>query len=316
MTVTLSINQRKTKVDNSLLQTSELVKNSVIDLGREDIDVDIPSRYWPVVDVYLDLIHKISHDEKGQVVYLDDPPIIDDINILFLCFFMETFFVDTSFFIYLMKQAYGIWNEFYPNIKLLPDERSIYLHTPYEFVPKTYMDRESFFNEWLGINANKDAVLCQQSTEIYHTDVKYYPSKQVKELKVYHTISGEKIGFLHERGWYEASMPSDASVCADTEHKEQLKHQCNYKDGKEDGLQEAWYANGQLQYRVNYKDGEADGLQEAWYSNPSPKGGQLWYRRNFKDGMLDGLWEGWHEDGRPKYQRVYDMGTPVSEEWF
>ena len=325
MTVTLFIEQRKVRVDNSRLQNSELVKNVVTDLGQQDVDITVPSRYLPVIDYYLDFIDKVSHDEKGEVVYPDDLLIIDGVNDLFLCSSMETFFGDNAFFVYLMDQAYSIWNEFYPIISLLPDERLIYLYTPYEFVPEKYMDRESFFKEWLHVNANKNIVL--NSNEIYHTDVKYYDNGRIKELKIYLTIDGQKVGFSHEKTWYDSPSSKEG----------QPRYQCNYKDGQLDGLLEIWYedAEGQLEYRENYKDGKRDGLSENWYENGQPKyrwiykdgehdglherwyrNGQLQYQENYKDGKEDGLWEGWRESGQLSYQEVYDMGELISEEDF
>ena len=291
MTVTLFIEHEKVKVDNSLLRSSELVKSVIIDLGQDDVDIFVPSRYAPVIDYYLDFIHKISYDKEGEVIYPASLPIIDNTNDLFLCFFMETFFGDSTFFSYLMRQAYGIWHEFYPIISLLPDERLIYLYTPYELVPDEYMDRESFFKEWLQINANTATIL--NGNDLYRTAVTYYPSGRVKELKARHAIEGTKIS-SHEERWYDNP-------------KRQAEYRDNYKDGKLDGLQEYWYANGQARYRHNYKDGKWDGLWERWYA-----GGQREYRQNYKDGKRDGLWEAWYENGQLEYRKVYDMGTLIS----
>ena len=295
MTVTLFIGRRTDKVDNSLLQGSELVENMINDLHQEDVDIVVPSVYSSVINFYLDFINKIFYNEKGGVVYLDDLLVINDTDDLVLCFFMETFFADSTFFIYLMQQAYDIWDEFYPNISLLPDERLIYLYTPYELIPDKYKNRESFFKEWLSINANKNIVLNGNSDEVYHTDVAYYPTGQVKELKIYRVINRVKTS-SHERAWYANG---------------QAMYRLNYKDGKLDGLQEAWYESGRPKYRHNYKDGKEDGLQEYCYES-----GQDKYRWNYKDGKLDGLQEGWYGNGQLRYRRLYDMDTLIKEEFF
>jgi len=291
MTITLVLGQSRVEVDNSLFQTSELVKGAISDLQQTNIDIIVPPEYWPVVDIYLDFVSKISYDEKGEVLYPNNLLVVIDIDTLILCFFMEAFFEDNAFFVYLMQQAYGIWDKFYPDIKLLPDERLVYLYTPYELVPKRYMDKESFFREWLQINTNKDVIL--NGNRVYHTDVKYYPKRQVKEFKTYCTVNGTKIGFSHEETWYESG---------------QAQYRRNYKDGKPDGLQEGWYANpsiqgGQAMYRRNYKGGKPDGLQEGWYEN-----GRAQYRGNYKDGKPDSLKEGWYENGQPKYRINYKDG--------
>ena len=309
MTITLVLGQSRVEVDNSRLQTSELVKGVISDLQQTNIDIIIPPEYWPVVDIYLDFINKISYNEKGKVLYTHSFLVISNIDILLLCFFMEAFFEDNAFFVYLMQQAYGIWDKFYPDIKLLPDERLIYLYTPYEFVPEKYIDKESFFREWLSINANEDITL--NGNRVYHTDVKYYPNEQAEELEVYLTIDRIKVGPSHKEAWYENGQPKYRYNFKDGKsdglqevwyENGQPKYRGDYKDDKRSGLQEEWYTNGQSQRRHNYKDDKPDGLQEGWYEN-----GQDKYRGNFKDGKQDGLWERWYENGQLQSQQLYKM---------
>jgi len=166
MTVTLLIGQREIEIDNSLLQISQAVKGLLSDLQVTDVEFRVPAQYLSIIDI---CVNKICYDRKGQAVYHDELPVISDVKPLCLCFFIETFFADSVFFGYLIRQAYTIWDELYPCIPSLPDERSVYLYTPYEFVPKDYMSRESFFSEWLTINANKLVSLSGSRT--YHTDV-------------------------------------------------------------------------------------------------------------------------------------------------
>jgi len=317
MTVTLLIEQRKVRVDNSQLQGSELVENVVSDLGQEDVDISVPPRYLPVIDIYLDFISKISYDKEGEVIYPANLLVISNIDDLFLCFFMETFFEDNSFFVYLMDQAYSIWNEFYPTISLLPDERLVYLYTPYELVPEEYMDKEGFFKEWLQINANKNIIL--NGNKVYRTIVNYYPKGQIKEFNAYYTIGGTKT-ISHDEGWYESPQGQPKYRRSYKNGQQDGLQECwyadgqamyrdNYKDGKQDGPQERWYADGQAMYRHIYKDGKQDGLWEAWYTD-----GQDKYRDNYKDGKEDGLQEGWYADGQLWYRRLYDMGMLIKEE--
>ena len=218
MTVTLLIGQEEIKVDNSLLRKSQLFKEGINDLGqravvnsdREDVDIVVSARYLPVIDIYLDFINKISYDEEGKVVYPDSLRVINNIETLILCFYMESFFGDSAFLVYLMGQAYNMWNEFLPHIEGLPGERLIYLYTPYEFVPWHHIDTPSFFKEWLAINGNTEIVL--NGKYHYFTEVVYYPSQQLKQLKVYHTVDGREVGGVvgkgYEAGWYE-----DENLC-------------------------------------------------------------------------------------------------------
>ena len=295
MTVTLLTDKESVGLDNSLFQTSDRIKDALADLQQDDIELEIPPQYWSVIDIYLEFIGKIYFDDEGEVIYPNDLPVISDIKTLLLCFDMESFFADHAFFVYLMTQTYTLWSEFFPYIHTLPDERLAYLYTPYEFVPEEYRQRPAFFKEWLEINANKEVVL--NSNEDYHTEVIYYKNNQVKELKVYHTVDGVKVGYGFEEAWYDNG---------------QLEYRANYKNGQSDGLlYETWYINGQRKYRCNYKDGERDGLCEAWYDN-----GLSWYRHNYKSDTRNGLWEEWYINGQPKYRKVYDMDKTIWEKNF
>jgi len=112
MVVTLLIDDKRTEVDNSLLRTSETVTNLLSDLQLTDVEFTIPSQYsTSVVSIYLDFVNKISYN-NGEVVYPDDLPVVDNVNTLLSCFRMESLFADNAFFVYLMKQAYGIWDDF------------------------------------------------------------------------------------------------------------------------------------------------------------------------------------------------------------
>lgn len=281
MTVTLLIGQEEIKVDNSLLRKSQLFKEGINDLGqravvnsdREDVDIVVSARYLPVIDIYLDFINKISYDEEGKVVYPDSLRVINNIETLILCFYMESFFGDSAFLVYLMGQAYNMWNEFLPHIEGLPGERLIYLYTPYEFVPWHHIDTPSFFKEWLAINGNTEIVL--NGKYHYFTEVVYYPSQQLKQLKVYHTVDGREVGGVVGKG-YEAG----------------------------------WYEDGKSMYQHHYKNGQLDGPWQAWYDNWQPK-----ERGYYKNGQRDGLWEEFYPNSQPKYIRKYSMDRVVSQQY-
>ena len=293
MTVTLLIDQHPVRLDNSLFQTSDRIKDALADLQQDDIELEIPPQYWSVIDIYLEFIGKIYFDDEGKVVYPNDLPVISDIKTLLLCFDMESFFADHAFFIYLMGEAYTLWSEFFPRIRTLPDERLAYLYSPYEFVPEEYRQRPAFFKEWLSINANKEIVL--NGDEVYHTFISYYDDNLQRQFKHWRTCKDGKLDGIWE-AWYENG---------------QLEYQRNYKNGKQDGLYEEWYEDGQLRYRHNYKDGKQDGVREAWYENGQPE-----YQHNYKDDQQDGLQKGWYADGRPRYIIEFKMGRRIYEKYF
>ena len=101
----------------------------------------------------------------------------------------------------------------------------------------------------------------------------------------------------------------------------------NYKDGKQDGLENFWYENGQKKYEVNYKNEKLDGLYTSWY--PSGKkntkliyndgklnGPYTLFHENdetkeegtYKDGELDGKSISWYENGQKKSESNWEKG--------
>ena len=145
MTVTLSIDGRRIELVNANCCTSEMIMSLLSDVQLDDVVITVPVEYLSVIDEYVNYITAINSTPILQ---------ISDVERLVRCFFMETFFADSSFLSQLIRCAYGIWCEFLPFIPSLPSKRQIYLHCPYEYVPDDYMNKEAFFNEWLQINAN------------------------------------------------------------------------------------------------------------------------------------------------------------------
>ena len=71
------------------------------------------------------------------------------------------------------------------------------------------------------------------------------------------------------------------------------------------------YENGQKYSEENYKDGKENGLQEGWHEN-----GRKWSEENWKDGVEDGLHVDWHENGQKRQETNYKDGERISEKWW
>jgi len=347
MTVTFSL---EVQVPNAGVQTSEYIKNLMLDLNVEDVVVTIPSKYAPVLDIYVNFVN-------GTYIPVADISGRPDVNIIVpLCFDMESYFADNEFLRYLMFLVYPIWKDFYPTISKVPDERLVYLYTPYEFVPSEYMNNPSFFKTWLEINQNSKITL--NGNEVYHTDVEYSHdyddygrlrigvSNTIEGIHVYHTINQVKIGddiyeeryddgqikFLErldvngqpngsQKMWYENGQIANTSSfingkqvgLVESWHENgQLKYSANYVDGKIQGLVESWNTNGQLANRTNYINGDEQGLVESWYEN-----GQLATRTNYINGMRKGLQERWYENGQLVERGNFDeIEQGLQERWY
>ena len=73
----------------------------------------------------------------------------------------------------------------------------------------------------------------------------------------------------------------EISNTLDKNDKSQLTGKETYKEGKEDGVWETYYSNGQLRYKRTWKDGKEDGVWEDYYKN-----GQLEIKKTYKEGKL------------------------------
>jgi len=321
MTVTLFIDGRRIELVNAKCCTSEMIMGLLSDLQLDNVDITVPVEYLSVIDEYVNYINRPT--TGGYDTVIDS-----DVGTLVSCFFMETFFADSTFLTQLIKYAYGIWCEFVPFIPSLPNKRQIYLHSPYEYVPDDYMSREAFFNEWLQLNANSDIILngdetCSTEVTYHHlTSLPYqgnHPSQQIKRLFTCHLAkrpkdnsmigrwlgdiwSGEQqiVAYSFEQTWYQGSNSRVESrkIYKNGEIDIVWTNWCKgirpengpfYKNSKFDGSWMHWHENGQLILQGSYKDGKKDGEWLYWF-----KSGQLWTRCSYKHGLCDGIAETWY----------------------
>tara|TARA_B100001057_G_scaffold90975_1_gene87275 strand:- start:756 stop:1226 length:471 start_codon:yes stop_codon:yes gene_type:complete len=84
-----------------------------------------------------------------------------------------------------------------------------------------------------------------------------------------------------------------------------------FKDGKRDGLSQAWHLNGQKELEANFKSGKKDGLGVIWYEN-----GQKKLEGNWKDDKQDGLLTTWHENGQKRFEVNYKNGKKISGKYW
>jgi len=307
MTVTFNLRngENEVTISNNLVVTSDYIKGLLEQYNISNITIDVPVTYTNIFYIYFKFLN-------GNNIP------IDNLDTLLLCFRMESYFADNKFFEYLMLQTYTMWSTFYPHISELPDERLVYLYTPYEFVPIKYMNNPSFFKSWLQINQNKQVTI---NNGIYHTDTTYYDDdedkeedkKYIKELDIYHTINNVEIGYCMKKGWHTYGQLEYLLHYFNGEKEGlqqrwyengQLLYRQKFVNGNREGLQEGWYKYGQLQYREHYVNGYRDGLQEAWYSN-----GQLQYTHHYINGKQNGLQQRWYDNGQFKYRNLYNMGV-------
>ena len=101
--------------------------------------------------------------------------------------------------------------------------------------------------------------------------------------------------------WEAGAEDRTPSIKEEFHENGQLKSRINYQSkndgGKEHGLYETYYENGQLRVKGNVKDGKGHGLFEVYYEN-----GQLRSKGNMKDGYEHGLRETYYENGQLEFK--------------
>ena len=70
------------------------------------------------------------------------------------------------------------------------------------------------------------------------------------------------------------------------------KMEGNFKNGKRDGLWQAWFADGKLWSETNYTEGIENGQKTVYYEN-----GQKYFSGEMKNGKRRGKWTFWKENG-------------------
>jgi len=286
MTVTLVLSDDKiVQVPNTIVSTSKVITSCLEDTESDNVTITVPVVYTTVCNYYLDVLN-------------DKPIIINDVDTLLICFKMESFFADDKFLKQLICMSYLLWKDFYPHINELPNARTVYLHTPYEFLPDAHIKTSTFFNEW--IHLNQDREITVNGDGAYQTKVQYITERfqTLMEVNSYHTVS-------EQHGTYSYYQLRDIWYTDNTGQLKQVKSQNRFKSkssrvGKRalftnrDGLQQGWYDNGQIKYQENYIEGKKHGLQQGWNKNNNGHNSKLKYQANINSKTGSILLEKWH----------------------
>ena len=86
--------------------------------------------------------------------------------------------------------------------------------------------------------------------------------------------------------------PTRRRVVTEHDANGQLVSRVEYRDGKRDGLSEAWYPNGQLAYRRGYAQGRESGEHTGWWPD-----GRLHFAYHYRDGLIEGEAREWYPNG-------------------
>ncbi len=99
----------------------------------------------------------------------------------------------------------------------------------------------------------------------------------------------------------------DCSNGAKLEKDAAAKRVACKKDGKIEGDELVWHANGKKKLFSTWIDGKKEGRVVTWYDN-----GQKHLDGEKRNGMADGAWRSWHEDGKKASESVWSADKRVS----
>ena len=229
------------------------------------------------------------------------PETITDIHRLKSCFVMETYFVDTMYFKYLMQQTFNNWNALSTVVYNEPNpdiQRRMFLSCPYEFILEPYNSKQSFRGEWLEHNKNTSIVV--NGNETYHTHTEYYDNGVTKYILMYHTINEQRVGFRQEIKFYPSGNTKWQKQYFNTKkqglwrkwydnEKHTLKEEYKYVNDKLHGTHLEWYdgEHHTLYCKGQYLDDKMQGVWKIYYNNEQQT---LWTEDDYGNGEGDGIW--------------------------
>ena len=113
-----------------------------------------------------------------------------------------------------------------------------------------------------------------------------------------HVVLSETINELVSRDGLYYKKLSDVPFTGKTNGSEQ----CQFKNGKKQGLYVSYHRNGQLFQKGHYKNGKQHGEWIAYYES-----GKLWTKTYSKHGIILNVTE-WWEKGNLHYKGAYKNG--------
>ncbi len=93
--------------------------------------------------------------------------------------------------------------------------------------------------------------------------------------------------------YYESPQKKVLLRETDYYHNGAKKMSGAFKDGKRDGLWQAWFPNGQLWSVGEYVKGEETGIKTVYYEN-----GKKYYSGKLQQGKRTGEWYFWDQEGK------------------
>jgi len=330
-----------TDIPNIICYRSEYVKGIINDLGANTI-IDIPDKYATVIHNYIDhLKNSINNGYES----------IKDIDNVKLCLLLATYFDDSVYFKYVVKQILDTWSYMFTMVytELTYDiEWLVLLHCPYDFLPRSFITNNIFIRAWEKNNPH-DTVINVNGNEVYYYNKVGVDYDQNKTFATYHTVNNKQIGRKFVTRYYPSGELKEQAEYVDNElqglvrewyiSNGQLESETQYDNGERHGLHTVWYYNGNIKSKSTYVHDEQHGIQITYYYNEQciisseihyerdeRSGLAIWWFNNeqhsiqstgsYVDSKRHGLWKWWYDNPNHtlKFTREYNNGRIIGQQ--
>lgn len=254
------------------VQTRREIKSSYINnLQKETLKtegkkcvISVEAKYATVINDYISFLEEGKHEigvHQNLVKYFN----------------LSIFFEDDDYFLYLMSEVYRNWFKVSKIIYYDMKEKmkkKIYLHLPYDLVPKDVMNGPTFFKQWIANPHNKNVNL--DDVDTYTTQVKY----QNNTLTLFEVT--------HKR--------CNVVIVTEYDANQQPRYQSMRKDGNKEGVWRTWFNNGRIATEECFVDGKGEGTWKYWAeSSENVLGKKLEYKNDEEIETTT-----YHENGKEK----------------
>jgi len=316
--ITIDVGSELVKVPIDKAFGSSLIKERFEMLSMDYI-FPIPDKYCNVVTNYVSFLNGNGNDKETDIT---------SANQLAACFDMESYFDHDDYFHYLLEQMFDYWSQ-YGSKMLYGDlnhdiRRCILLWSPYEFIPREYINNPTFFKQWLvnneGTNITINSKLDIINRKTYYVCTNSYNGGQYKQMTTYSTETKHnhcnedttskeininnnrnEVGYKYILYYHDDGTIDSTSI---------------YVDGKlTDGIKRTWYKNedgngtnqGNIKRQICLVNGKMDDQQLIWYDGDNNKH-QLEMSFQYKNGQLDGKSTKYNKDGTKDTETHYRDG--------
>jgi len=301
--------------------SSEYIKDVITSFGNVDVVIPVPDKYCTVIDNYVEFTrgNKIPITSRER---------------LFLCFQLNTLFIDDIYFKYLSQQTFNNWsymctmvyNDFNNDLQW-----SFFVHAPYDFIPKHLLNTNLFMSQWNKINQNV-IIKVNHNSEVYYNNVITGTENghNQKSINTYHTVNDKKIGYERKILYnddnnnmndisYDSGKLEGPERHLYNDDQNMLQTEEYYVNDKRHGPYRIWRNNEQhtLMYEEYYIDGKRHGPYRVWFDNDQHTLSREDYYIN---GKLDGPSRSWynnvHHTLKTETHFVKDERDGEWREWF